>query len=143
MAVAGDDTAPIQDTPGMPRALNPRPAAAAAGGVNTAQNPTASPPILRLQLDDLMQLPAASPSAAAVAAGGAAGPPAAATPGPQQPEASHAAAEAGQCPICLEDLAGLTLHVYPCGHTFCDACSTKVCTHINERHALLPGIVTR
>lgn len=43
-----------------------------------------------------------------------------------QPEASHAAAEAGQCPICLEDLAGLTLHVYPCGHTFCDACSTKV-----------------
>ncbi len=56
---------------------------------------------------------------------------AAATDTPPQPvdlqaDVGAAAAEAGQCPVCLEELAGLTLHVYPCGHTFCEPCSKKV-----------------
>ena len=116
LSTAATETAPLLDTPGMQRALKSSPdAAAVSAAAATGQGPEAP-----LRLDDLMLLSGApAPTASIPAATTAAD-----APGP--PEASHAAAEAGQCPICLEDLAGLTLHVYPCGHTFCEACSTKV-----------------
>ena len=108
-------------------------AAAAVGAVTTGQGLAAPAAGVPLRLDDLMLLSGTPAPAAAAATTTAVIATDADTTGP--PEASHAAAEAGQCPICLEDLAGLTLHVYPCGHTFCEACSTKVpVTYIQSPH---------